>query len=157
MPEQNYQTAFDYALKLLSRYPRTVHEIRSKLTQKKYQAGIIDSVLAELADTGQLDDQAYTARWLETQLQQRPCGRLLCYKKLSQRGIAPELIAQALDENYPPAKERELARQAAQRKKEILATRQDQKNTEQKIAFYLKTKGFPGNVIYETLNQEKNA
>ena len=156
MLDQNYQAALDYTLKLLSQYPRTVHEIQSKLTQKNYPADLIDSILAELADTGQLDDQAYTTRWLEVQLQQRPCGRLLCYKKLKQRGITSELITQALDKHYPLAKEQELAQKMAQQKKEILATRKNTKNTTQKIAFYLKNKGFPGNVIYETLNEEEN-
>ncbi|NQV13540.1 MAG: regulatory protein RecX [Parcubacteria group bacterium] len=152
MSDKKYQAAFDYALRLLSRYPRTVHEIRTKLAQKKYQPDTIDRVLAELANTGQLDDQAYTTRWLEAQLQNRPCGRLLCRKKLGQRGIATELIDQALDEHYPPEKELELAQKMARQKKEILSTRSDKKNRQQKVAFYLKNKGFPGNVIYEVLN-----
>lgn len=154
MSEKNFQTAFDHALRLLSRYPRTVHEIKTKLTQQKYQADTISQVVEELADTGQLDDQAYTVRWLEAQLQNRPCGRLLCYKKLRQRGIATELITESLDKHYPPAKEMELAQRAAQQKRASLATQDNKKNTKQKIAFYLKNKGFAGDVIYQVINAE---
>ncbi|MFH2105078.1 MAG: regulatory protein RecX [Parcubacteria group bacterium] len=154
MSDEKYQVAFNYVLRLLSRYPRTVHEIRTKLAQKKYQSDIIDKVLAELANAGQLDDRAYTARWLEAQLQNRPCGRLLCRKKLGQRGVETELIDQALTENYPPEKELALAQKMAQQKEEILSTRSDKKNRQQKVALYLKNKGFAGNVIYEVLNKE---
>ncbi|MBU1178400.1 recombination regulator RecX, partial [Patescibacteria group bacterium] len=137
MPDKNYQAAFNFAHKLLSCYPRTVYEIRSKLMKKNYGSDLVDKIISELIAAKQLDDQAYAASWLETQLQRRPCGRLLCGKKLRQRGVAVELITESLDKYYPLDKEVELARQAAQNKKETLSTHGNKNKSDQKIAFYL--------------------
>jgi len=151
MIKDQKKSSAQYALELLAHYPRTVAEIRSKLLTKEYKEKDIEEALAEMIELGYLDDQEYTQVWLANQLKNRPCGKLLCYKKLKAKGIAPELITKTLASKYPQERELEIANRLAEQKRKYLKVNQRSKNQEAKIAFFLKNKGFTADIIYEVL------
>lgn len=68
MPDNEDQKALSRALRLLGYRPRSVKEIRVKLTSKGFSADSIDSAITRLTDMGYLDEKD-TARYLADKAQ----------------------------------------------------------------------------------------
>lgn len=151
---KQYQNAKRFIERLLAQYPRTIWEIKTKLAQKKFAPKIIEQVIKEFVDAGFLNDEKYIRLWLENQIKYRPCGRLLCFKKLQTKGLGYELIKNILEKEYPPEKEEQVAEELAKWKMKSLLNFSDDKKV-QKIASFLRSKGFNDNVIINVLEKLK--
>ncbi|MFA6295936.1 MAG: regulatory protein RecX [Patescibacteria group bacterium] len=150
MLNQQLNQAIIYSQKLLAQYPRTVFEIEDKLKKKNCQPEIITQVIKYLKDKNYLNDNEYGKTFLEFELKNRPCGRMLCYKKLVKKGISKDLASQVLDENYPDEKEIELAKILADKKMRELKFK-DKKTIYRKLGYYLNSKGFSSTTILEII------
>lgn len=150
MPNQQLNQAIIYSQKLLSQYQRTVFEIQEKLKKKNCQPEIIAQAIKYLLSKNYLNDTEYAKTFLEFELKNRPCGRLLCYKKLVKKGISKDLASHILDENYLEEKEIELAKILANKKMRELNSK-DKKKIYRKLVYYLKSKGFSDSVILEMI------
>ncbi len=153
MSNKQFCQALDYSQKLLSQYQRTVFEIKEKLKKKNCSPKIINQAIKYLQEKDYLNDQEYAETWLEFQLKNRPCGRIICYKKLTQKGISKNLASQILAENYSDEKELELVKMLAQKKCRDFALQRlgDKKKRMLKINSYLKNKGFSESIIIQYL------
>ena len=69
MPVKN---AYHKALGYLSRTPKTIWQIKKYLTDKGYDAGIIEQVLAELLRFNYLDDKAFAQTFIENRVRCKP-------------------------------------------------------------------------------------
>ena len=111
------------ALRFLETRQRSVAEVRRRLTTAGYQAQLIDGAIERLLALGILDDQAFTAAWVESRDRARPRGERALRRELQLKGVDRELVDAAMDERRPEpgadadpdiaAAERLLARHAA--------------------------------------------
>ena len=62
------------ALSYLAARDRSVRQVRDKLTQKEFRAGVVDSVIDGLVEDRLLDDIGFARRWVQTRQQSRPSG-----------------------------------------------------------------------------------
>lgn len=147
-----YQKAKRYVERLLAQHPRTIWEIQTKLRQKKFSQEIAKQVILEFTQVGFLNDEKYAKLWLENQIKYRPCGKILCYKKLLARGLSSSLVKDILDKNYSQEKEEEAAGDLAKRKLKFHRDLESQKKA-QKIVSFLKSRGFTDGVIIKTLEK----
>ncbi|MBD5560754.1 MAG: hypothetical protein HDQ87_10470 [Clostridia bacterium] len=88
--------AREYALSLAARGPRSEKQFREKLRARGYGQAAQDAALDVLRTYGYLDDEAY-ARQYCAELEQK-YGRWAMRRKLSERGIAPEIIDRVVAE-----------------------------------------------------------
>lgn len=90
--------ASELATKFLSYEPRTVYEVLQYL--KKYEVSDDSALLAvqELSKLGYLDDQEYAKLFIRNDLQVGADGPNNLNRKLTQKGLDPELIQNALEE-----------------------------------------------------------
>lgn len=102
----------DYAVKLLARRPYSTAEISRKLTAHEVAPPIIDEVLARLEQLGYVDDLAFARYWIENRERFQPRDRRALQYELHTKGLAPDIIEQALAELDPV----DSARRAAQTK-----------------------------------------
>lgn len=144
--KEQFKKAKNYALKLLSIRARTVFEVKERLKQKEYPDSIIKEVVDYLIKAGYLDDQTYVCEWLESRIKNKPCGRVLCYKKLREKGIKKEIIIKFLDKKLSIEKEKILALKLAENKKKEYGKASKKKNA-QKTAFFLQSRGFSSSSI----------
>jgi len=151
MPNSQFSQSLDYSQKLLSQYQRTVFEITEKLKKKNYQPEIIAQVIKYLLSKNYLNDSEYARTFLEFELKNRPCGRMLCYKKLVKKGISKDLASQILGKNYSGEKELELAKILADKKMRELKLK-DKKTIYRKLGYYLSNKGFSNSTILEIVD-----
>jgi regulatory protein len=116
------------ALRFLEARQRSVAEVRRRLAQAGYRPDLIDAAVQRLGDLGILDDEAFTAAWVESRDRARPRGERALRRELAVKGVDRGLIDEALSLRRPepggdadpdvPAAERLLARHTAKLSRE---------------------------------------
>ena len=86
------------ALSYLAARDRSVRQVRDKLTQKEFRAGVVDSVIDGLVEDRLLDDIGFARRWVQTRQQSRPSGARRFTAELRGKGVDAEVVAQVLAE-----------------------------------------------------------
>ncbi|MDZ7587243.1 MAG: regulatory protein RecX [Patescibacteria group bacterium] len=103
-------STFDYltarALRLLSFRPRSIQEIKQRLTKTNADTQTINRVIANLIEKNLLNDQEFAAWWVEQRVSFRPRGNFALTQELMQKGISQDIIDTVL---LSPAEERALA------------------------------------------------
>lgn len=93
-PEHERATAV--AWRAIGQRERTVAEMRALLGRRPFEPDAIDAAVTALQDAGFLDDAAYARRFAEDKRVLDRWGRERIARDLSRRGVAPDLIEQAL-------------------------------------------------------------
>lgn len=88
--------AFDRAALLLARRPYSISEIRRYLRGKDIPPAALEDAVQRLADLGYVDDRAFAQFWVENRERFRPRGPRALRQELRQKGIAEEIIGEAL-------------------------------------------------------------
>jgi regulatory protein len=90
------ERAIDLAYKAVARRDLTVAELRARLERKHVPAEAIDDAVAELEDTGFLDDARYARQFAEDKRELDRWGSERIAQDLRRRGIATQLIDAAV-------------------------------------------------------------
>ena len=96
MRRSDSERAIDLAYKAVARRDLTVAEMRAGLQRKHVPPEAIDDAIAELEDTGFLDDARYAVQFAEDKRELEQWGRERIARDLQRRGIAPHLIDAAV-------------------------------------------------------------
>ena len=86
------ERAIDLAYKAVARRDLTVAELRARLERKHVPPEAIDEAVAELEETGFLDDARYARQFAEDKRELEQWGSDRIAQDLRRRGIAPQLI-----------------------------------------------------------------
>jgi regulatory protein len=90
------ERAIDLAYKAVARRDLTVMELRARLEGKHVPPEAIDDAVAELEETGFLDDARYARQFAEDKRELEQWGTERIAQDLRRRGIAPQLIDAAV-------------------------------------------------------------
>ena len=90
------ERAIDLAYKAVARRDLTVAELRTRLERKHVPPEAIDDAVAELEETGFLDDARYARQFAEDKRELEQWGMDRITSDLRRRGIAPQLIDAAV-------------------------------------------------------------
>lgn len=145
---EQFQRCWDTALRYLSSRPRSEAELRLKLHRRSFADSTIAQVVAELREKHLVDDLAFARFWRENREAFSPRSRRLVARELREKGIAAEIIIQAmvgLDDEVE-------ARQAAQRKLRSLSGLPGPK-FRQRLGSFLRYRGFDYEVIRDTIDR----
>ena len=88
----------DAALRFLEVRPRSVGEVRRRLTGGGYRSDLVDAAIGRLTELGVVDDAAFARSWIESRDRVRPRGEHALRMELRQKGIDSETIVRTLDE-----------------------------------------------------------
>lgn len=86
------------ALRRLAAAPRTVQELRGDLLARGVDEAIADEVVDRYLDVGLLDDAAYARMWVSARSRTKRMARPVLRQELRRKGLADEVIAEALAE-----------------------------------------------------------
>ncbi|HEY0937048.1 MAG TPA: regulatory protein RecX, partial [Trebonia sp.] len=103
-------------LRLLGFGPRTRSQLADALRAKGIPDEAADTVLSRFEDVGLIDDAAFARAWVESRHHSRGLAGRALSAELKQRGIAPDEIRAAIDEQLTPESEAEAARRLIDRK-----------------------------------------
>ncbi len=140
------EQAYQRTLRYIGYRPRTEAEIRRYLQRRKVAEEHITAILARLRDLNLVDDAAFARAWVEDRITFRPRGRRALRAELRQKGLPEEAIAAVLED----IDEATLAYQAAQKglpRYRHLAWQAFR----QKMSAYLARRGFPYDIVRETV------
>ena len=145
--------AMERARCYLTNRPRSEFEIRTRLKRYGYQDDIITLTLDRLRSDGMIDDESFAAFWKQNRLDFNSRSAYLIAQELKQKGIAPEIIEEAIKGIDDKAE----AYRAGYRKSKSLLTK-DRHEFHRKLGAFLYRRGFNYEVIgpmVDRLWQEK--
>lgn len=102
-------------LRALAAAPRTEAQLRQRLRSKGVPDGVAEHLLDRFTDLGYVDDEAFAHAWVHARHRGKGLGRSAVRRELQSRGIADEVLAEALD-SITDDSEREQAREFAIRR-----------------------------------------
>jgi len=143
--------SLDCVCHFLSYRPRSEKEIRDYLRKKEVEEKIVEKVVSRVKKLGYLDDLEFVRWWVEQRSTFRPRGKRALRAELRQKGIAPEIIDKILNSVVD---EVSLAQKAIQKKiNEYLEL--PPRKSRQKIAAYLRRRGFSWETIEKVFDKEE--
>jgi regulatory protein len=141
------------AYRLLSLRPRSVGEIEKKLREKGFPAAVIKEALEKLHDLKYLDDASFASQWARNLAVNKLCGNRKIIASLKEKGVAANLIAQAIEEVRQEIPEEEavalLIKKKLAGKKDSLQDIKEKK----KIFQSLLGRGFPASLILNKIGK----
>ena len=93
---EDFETAYEKALRFLEPRPRSSTEVKQQLVKKKIAPEVIERVIVRLTNAGLLDDEAFAKYWVENREQFKPrAGRALRFE-LRRKGLSNDAITEAI-------------------------------------------------------------
>ncbi len=110
----------------------------------------IAAVVGRLKEHGYLDDQSFAETYARLRQENQKLGERRVRQALGQRGVAPEIISEAIEARYGQTNEEALAREHLERKR--IRKPENERETA-RVMRRLVTAGFSTGVIYKILRQ----
>ncbi len=92
----DYARAMQMALGYVSFKPRAITEVRRRIG-RDFTQPVVECVLDSLKRYGYLDDAEYAMQWRRSRDKRKPRGAFLLRRELRAKGVADDLIDDALD------------------------------------------------------------
>jgi regulatory protein len=86
------------AARYLEARPRSVAEVRRRLTSMGYRGPLVDGALVRMTELGYLDDEAFARSWVASRDRARPRGGHALRRELQLKGVDREIVDAILDE-----------------------------------------------------------
>lgn len=90
------EEAYNRALRLIDRRPRSAREVRDNLKKNKVAPEDIDAALERLARNGLLNDAEFARMWVENREAFRPASKRAIALELRRKGVADDEIKAAV-------------------------------------------------------------
>ncbi len=120
-PADPEQVARTILLRRLEAAPRTRAQLASTLRERDVPEDVAQRVLTRFEEVGLIDDRTFAMMWVESRQRGRQLAPRALRMELRQRGVAAELIDEALA-SLDPRDELSAAREVARRKARSVAT-----------------------------------
>jgi regulatory protein len=139
--------ALDRAYSYLSYRLRSSSEVITYLRGKEYSEECVQRVILELTQNHFIDDARFASEWIENRQILNPRSRIQLRAELQKKGIAPDVIEDALQQIDPDAEVAAIV--ALIESKRLLQRYDDQR----KLIQYLASKGFRFDAVSAALEQ----
>lgn len=88
------RSCYEYAMDVLSKYPKTEKELRIKMYQQGYDSQMVTRTLEKLKIENFLNDRMFAESYLNSEVMRKGKPLLLIQQKLTMKGIDPRIIAE---------------------------------------------------------------
>ena len=151
-PRRKQPTAVEKAMRLLARRAYSERELTRKLySYECYTPPQIREALEYCRKNRFLNDEMLAQDYARA-LSDRNCGSFKIRLQLRKRGVAEELVQNAVEETAEA--EPEAARRAYEYKSRLLSRENDPVKKRQKLYRYLASKGFSPEIIRECMDKD---
>ena len=131
------------AMHLLQKMDRTRAELERKLQQNGYPAQAIETALSYVESFHYIDDARYAALYMENQKNKKGMARIRM--ELIQKGIAPEILQQVLEETEAKTDSRDVIREMLEKKRKIQGPLEEKEK--QRLYGFFMRRGFSSSDI----------
>jgi len=88
----------DAGARYLEARPRSVDEVRRRLSRLGYREDLVEAAITRLSDLHYLDDDAFARAWVESRDRSRPRGEHALRRELELKGVDRAVVAAVLDD-----------------------------------------------------------
>jgi regulatory protein len=144
--------AFQRAVKLLAAKPRSIAELREKLSERCANKSVVETVIDRLREYGYLDDERYALSYAASKLRQQPIGRRRLKQNLALKKVDRTLADEVLDQVFAEKSEESLIDEAIE--KRVRVRGRPKTRAEAKSLFdYLLRQGFPFELVSDRVRK----
>lgn len=147
--QEAYQTAREIALRQLTAADRSTHELHTRLVERGVEDEVARAVVTRFVEVGLLNDAQFARQWVASRAQSRGLSRRVIEAELHTKGIAPELVGQALA-GLDAQAERDTAVRLVQRKAKATRHLEHQVRVRRLVGM-LARKGYSPEVAFEVV------
>jgi regulatory protein len=150
--EEQEAAAKEICLRLLTDRARSKHELASRLRRAGVADEIAEKVLERFDEVGLIDDQAFADAWVRSRHRARGLGRRVIAQELRRKGVAKEVVDEALTE-VDDAAEEQRARELVERRLRTLGASgpEDRQTAGRRLLGMLARKGYPPPIAYRVV------
>lgn len=145
------------AVKLLAAKPRSIEELRERLSEKGWtDAAAVDYALEKLKGYGYLNDETFAFGFAASRVRQKPVGRQRLARDLQMKKVSRETAEAALDLVYQETPEEQLVAAAIEKRVRLRGrptTRQETKS----LFDHLLRRGFSYDLIIRKVREISDA
>jgi regulatory protein len=99
----------DAAARFLEARPRSVAEVRRRLSTAGYRSELVEAAIARLGELGYLDDEAFARAWVESRDRAKPRGEHALRQELWLKGVDRTIVDAVLSERAEDGGEADVA------------------------------------------------
>lgn len=150
-----FHRCLNAALHYLGYRPRSESEMREQLGRRGFDGDSVEAVITKLKEQELVDDFTFAQFWKDNRQSFSPRSQWLIRLELSRKGVAPDIIEEAVNE----INDEESAYRGALSKARSLPL-SDRDDFRRRLGYYLKRRGFSYEVIsriVERLWQERGS
>ncbi len=151
-----YNYGKNVAYKFLSYKPRSIKEVKNKLTYKKISKESVEKIIEHLKKYQFLNDESYAKMYLEQKTNNKGMGKSMVQFKMIDKGIDKEMISKVIEENYPEDKQIEAGKKLLEKYLKKKKKVEDKMELKRKCSQYLFSRGFSYGIIAQILNISEN-
>lgn len=155
-PEQIRARTFQRAVKLLAAKPRSIAELRERLSERCSSKAVVETVIGRLREYGYLDDERFAFGYASLKVRQQPIGRRRLEQSLAMKKVDRSVADEVLDQVFAETSEEELIDRAIEKRVRVRGlpkTRAEAK----KLFDYLLRQGFPFEMVSEKVRSASRA
>lgn len=142
--------AYNYAVNLLSRAPKSEKELKVKMQDKGYDVIFIENVIKKLREQRYIDDERYSEMFISSKINTSKDGRRKIKEALYNKGINKEIIDEKLSS---VSEEEEIERAFLLAKKKLASMKEeDTRKKTLKLSNYLINKGFEYSTVKKVVS-----
>lgn len=145
--------ALHAGMRLIETRPRSLAELRERLSRKGFAPDAVANALERLSDLGLADDTAFARFWVENRQSYRPRGINALRDELRRKGVAQDVIAGAIDESGGRDEEAERAMTLGRAALRKYADAPDYHTFSRKLGGFLQRRGFGFDTVRPVLEQ----
>jgi regulatory protein len=155
-PEQIRARTFQHAVKLLAAKPRSIAELRERLSERCSSKAVVETVIGRLREYGYLDDERFAFSYASLKVRQQPVGRRRLQQSLMMKKVDRSVADEALDQVFAETSEGELIDRAIEKRVRVRGL--PKTRAEAKSLFdYLLRQGFPFELVSEKVRSASRA
>ena len=156
VPDANPESvARAIVLRKLTAAPRTRAQLADDLRRRAVPDDVAEKVLDRFTEVGLINDQAFAGEWVRTRHAQRGLSRRALAHELRKKGVADELVAEAVDE-VDDEDERRAAEELVARRLPSLRRFERDVQTRRLVGM-LARKGYPGGLAMNVVRAAVSA
>lgn len=141
-----------YAYRLLAARPLSEREFRTKLAGKGYGRSVAEAVTVRFKELGYLNDELVARQWARSLALNRLWGNYRIARTLKEKGIAADVIQEALALAREEITERAAVLRLLGKKGKGRGIGPEDKQEKRRVMQSLMGKGFPPGLIFEILS-----
>jgi regulatory protein len=141
------------ALDYLAICPRAVAEMERYLVKKGFDHDLVRDIVEGLKEAGYIDDADYAARYIGNKCGKKPVGKNLLMSELLKKGLARDVIRNALRESESLLCSFDQVLSIAEKK---YAAIKDKKNALAKLAYFLRGRGFDADTVSAVIERVRH-